>query len=102
MPTPTSRVLVKLRPDGALRAAEARSTLRPLYESKPGTDFRAAASPQWFVAELPEGAATPWDVAHTQVAARLGVAESDVIFAEPDLVHDIYRDAHETPPGRPF
>ena len=102
MPTPTSRVLVKLRPDGALRAAEARSTLRPLYESKPGTDFRAAATPQWFVAELPEGAATPWDVAHTQVAARLGVAESDVIFAEPDLVHDIYRDAHETPPGRPF
>src|SRR5687767_10057855 len=102
MPTPTSRVLVKLRPDGALRAAEARSSLRPLYEPRPGTEFGAAATPQWFVAELPEGTATPWDLAHTQVAARLGVTDSDVIFAEPDLVHDIYRDANETPPGRPF
>src|SRR5262245_33682527 len=102
MPTPTSRVLVKLRPEGVLRAAEARSNLRPLYDSKPGGDFRAAATPQWFVADLPGSVATPWDLAHTQVAFRLGVAESDVMFAEPDLVHDIYRDANATPAGRPF
>ena len=101
MPTPTSRVLVKLRPDGALRAAEARSNLRPLYDSKPGADFRAAATPQWFVADLPDAAATPWDLAHTQIASRLGVAESDVMFAEPDLVHDIYRDTNQTPADRP-
>jgi hypothetical protein len=102
MPTPTSRVLVKLRPDGALRAAEIRSNLRPLYDSKPGADLRAAATPQWFVADLPEAAATPWDLAHTQIASRLGVAESEVMFAEPDLVHHIYRDTNQTPAGRPF
>lgn len=88
-----NRILVKLRPGSALRATESRANLRPLSEA--ADVFAAAATPQWFVADLPDGAATPWDLAHAQVAAQLGVAESDVVFAEPDLVHKIYRDGNE-------
>src|SRR5262245_18334599 len=91
------RVLVKLRPSNALRAAESRANLWPLYEPRAGAvgAFGLDSTPQWFVADLPDGAASPWDLAHAQVAAQLGVAESDVVFAEPDLVHDIFRDGNE-------
>src|SRR5262245_44546773 len=91
------RVLVKLRPSNALRAAESRANLWPLYEPRAGAvgAFGLDSTPQWFVADLPDGAATPWDLAHAQVAAQLGVAESDVVFAEPDLVHNIFRDGNE-------
>jgi hypothetical protein len=100
-PAETNRVLVKLRPSNALLGAAARGGLRPLH----GTPDAAAATlgigaePQWFVAELREGAATPWDLAHMRVADQLGVAESDVVFAEPDLVHDLVQDPDEPPPG---
>jgi subtilisin family serine protease len=96
-PTAPNRILVKLRPSNALRAAESRANLRPLYESRSAAigAFGLDSTPQWFVADLPEGASTPWDLAHAQVAGQLGVAESDVVFAEPDLVHDIYRDGNE-------
>src|SRR4051794_38788520 len=92
-----NRILVKLRPSNALRAAESRANLRPLYESSAAATgaFGLDSTPQWFVADLPDGASTPWDLAHAQVADQLGVAESDVVFAEPDLVHDIYRDGNE-------
>jgi hypothetical protein len=93
----SNRVLVKMRPSTALRAAESRSSLRPLYDGVPaaGSVFGFDATPQWFIAELPEGAASPWDAAHARVADQLGVAESNVLFAEPDLIHDIYIDEHE-------
>ena len=100
----TNRVLLKLRPSNALRAAESRVDLRPLYES-PRTlaaSLGLDPTPQWFVAELPEAAATPWDLAHARVGAQLGIAESDVLFAEPDIVHTIFRDAEEAPPGEAF
>jgi subtilisin family serine protease len=92
--TDSNRVLVKLRPSTALRAAEARTNLRPLYDmpSARAAAFNVGAEPQWFVAELPDGASTPWDLAHARVADQLGVAESDVIFAEPDLVHNVFPD----------
>jgi hypothetical protein len=98
-----NRVLVKLRPSSGLRAAESRVNLRPLYDRPvaPAASFGFEAAPQWFIAELPEGAGSPWDAAHARVAGQLGVAESDVIFAEPDLIHDIYLDDDEsrTPEG---
>ena len=92
--TAGNRVLVKLRPVTALRAAEPRASLRPLYQS-PKRDagiLGLAAETQWFLAELPDGAASAWDLAHQRVADQLGVAESDVLFAEPDLLQSIYPD----------
>lgn len=97
-PAETNRVLVKLRPSNALRAAESRANLRPLYDTPQftaGAGFGLDSTPQWFLAELPDGAATPWDLAHAQIASQLGVAESDVIFAEPDIIHDVYQDTNE-------
>ena len=102
MAEPTNRVLVKLRPSNALRAAESRAKLRPLYETPVMTEgFGVDAGAQWYLAELPGGAASPWDLANSQIAGELGVAESDVVFAEPDIVHDVYVDTNEerTPEG---
>ena len=81
-----SRLLVKLRNANALRLGESRVNLRPLYETVPAR-LGIGAEEQWFLAELPDGAETPWDLAHARVAAQLGVDESDVIFAEPDLLN---------------
>src|SRR5947209_7360877 len=99
-PDETNRVLVKLRPSGAsaLRAAESRARLRPLHDTPSQTQagvFGLDAAPQWFLAELPDGGATPWDLAHARVADQLGVSESDVVFAEPDLVHNVFQDTNE-------
>jgi hypothetical protein len=96
------RILVKLRPSSALRAVS-RANLRPLHDApaKP-QPLGLAATPQWYVAELPDGRETPWDLAHAQVAAQLGIAEGEVLFAEPDIVHDIYRDPMEAAGDVPF
>lgn len=100
----TGRVLVKLRPSNALRAAESRANLRPLYEPKAASPFAASDSePQWFIADLPEGGPTPWDSAHARVGAQLGVAESDIVFAEPDVLHrNVYQDTNEEHIGEAF
>jgi hypothetical protein len=97
-------VLVKLRPSSALRAAASRGNVQPLYEPPAGAtaSLGLAGEPQWFLAELPDGAATPWDLAHARVADQLGVAESDVVFAEPDLMHDLVQYPEEPPPGAAF
>ena len=103
-PADSNRVLVKLRPSNALRAAESRANLRPLYGTR-GTAaaaFGVGAEPQWFLADLPDGAATPWDLAHARVAQQLGLSESDVIFAEPDVVHPVFQDANERAAGQAF
>jgi subtilisin family serine protease len=60
-------------------------------------NFGIAAAPQWYIADLPDGADRPWDLAHARVADQLGVSSSDVLFAEPDLVvPDAYVDQNET------
>jgi hypothetical protein len=103
-PTETNRVLVKLRVSNALRAAESRTNLRPLYgvPQPMAGGFGLDSTPQWFLAELPDGAATPWDLAHARIAGQLGISESDVVFAEPDILHNIFRDANEEPVGPGF
>lgn len=103
-PEAANRILVKLRPSGALRASESRANLRPLYDSPraEAASFGLDSAPRWYLAELPEGAATPWDLAHARVAAQLGVSETDVVFAEPDVVHNVYRDANEEEVGPGF
>jgi subtilase family protein len=94
-----NRLLVKLLPSVSLAAADPRANLRPLYESAPQTTtFGVGAAPAWFLADLPEEAATPWDLAHSQVASQLGVDESAVIFAEPDLAQT-FPDTNEKNPG---
>jgi hypothetical protein len=97
-PADTNGVLVKLRPSAALRAAESRAGLRPLHD-RPSAGFELGAEPDWFVADLPGGAPSPWDLAHDRVADQLGVAGSDVLFVEPDLVHDIFPTDDERPEG---
>ena len=84
MPAPT-RILLKLRPQATLGVAATRANLRPLHdELPPPEEFGLAAEPAWYLAELEEGP-TPWDAAHARIAGQLGIAESDVLFAEPDL-----------------
>jgi len=92
----TTRLLIKVRPSEGLGAAASRIDLQPLHETaEPGAAFAAGASPRWFVAQMPEAAASSWDLAHERVADQLGVAASDVVFVEPDILHDVYRDTPE-------
>lgn len=98
----TQTLLLKLRSSSrrALSSESASARIEPLYETRGGEPFALGAESAWFLADLPVDDATPWDHAHTRIADRLGIAESDVLFAEPDLVHRIYRDrAEETPDG---
>jgi len=65
----SNRVLVQLRPSTSLAAAEARANLRPLFDHPVSAGgLRAEATPQWYLADLPEGAATAWDSAHARLA----------------------------------
>ena len=97
--SPDGAVLLKLRPSLALRAAGSRTNIRPLHDNPQGMNamMGIGAEPQWFVAELADGGPTPWDLAHSRVADQLGIDESDVIIAEPDLVHNVFVDTNENP-----
>lgn len=100
---PANRVLIKLRPSNALRVAASRVKIEPLYEVSPSAAaFGFDGAPQWFLAELPDGAATPWDLAHARVGDQLGVAESDIVFVEPDIIHDVFHDTNGVPAGQAF
>ena len=83
----SNRILVKLRPTVSLAAATTRANLRPLHDEQPAAPALGLSSePMWYLADLPDRAGpTPWDLAHAQVADQLGLDESAVLFAEPDL-----------------
>src|SRR6266478_8362532 len=85
--TNSNRILVKLRPSIGFAAADPKVNLRPLYGETPRTNaFGIADAPAWYLADLPDaGGPNSWDLAHAQVADQLGVDESAVLFAEPDL-----------------
>jgi subtilisin family serine protease len=99
---PNQRFLVKLAPQAqaTLGVAAAGANLRPLYEeaapAAAGAGFGLAAAPAWFLADLPEGGATAWDGAHAQVAGQLGIDESAVLYAEPDLAQTYYFSENQT------
>ncbi len=116
MPNAPQRFLVKLAPQAqvAFGLAASRANLRPLYDEvqplagspgplagaglPPGQGLapRAApAAPAWYLADLPDGGPTPWDGAHAQVAGQLGIDESAVLYAEPDLAHEIFTSDNE-------
>src|SRR5829696_3798204 len=88
------RILVKLQASALLGAAAARANLRPVFDRpSAGGGFGVDGAAQWFIADVPDLAvspgtqANPWDFAHARVAVQLGVAEDDLVFAEPDWVH---------------
>ena len=83
----SNRILVKLQPTMALAAADTRSNLRPLYKTAaPTSVLGLAGAPTWYLADLPDTVGpNPWDLAHARVADQLGIDESAVLFAEPDL-----------------
>jgi hypothetical protein len=99
----SQRILVKLRPGPALPAGAARGNLRPLYDDVALNRLAAAAAPSWHLADLADtGGPTAWDAAHNRIADQLGVSESDVLFAEPDLPQ-CYPDLNEANKGKqPF
>lgn len=93
--TQVNRVLVKLRASTPLAAAAANANLRPVFDRPfPSGGLGADSAPQWFIADVPDLAisprrqATPLDFAHARLADQLGVDEDDLLFAEPDRVHD--------------
>lgn len=97
-------ILVKLRSSSALNATGSRANLRPLHDTPQlqSAAFGIGDQPQWYLADLPDGAESPWDLAHARVADQLGVAESDVIFAEPDIVNNIYEPGTLATAGQTF
>jgi hypothetical protein len=99
-----NRVLLKLRPSAGLAAADPRANLRPLHDTPKATPtFGFTAAPAWYIADLPDGADRPWDMAHSQVARQLGIEASDLLFAEPDLLQNIFPDTNEVGmSGQPF
>ena len=97
------RLLIKLRDVEAFAAADPRANLRPLYAStRPIGSLGLESGPSWYIADLAVTSENPWDLAHGEVAAQLGVDDSAVLFAEPDLIHTIYPDPGETDTGGPF
>ena len=95
-------LLVKIRPSNRLRLAESRVDLEPLYDS-PSTSAREGfgidSAPQWYLTRLIDGAETPWDQAHARIASQLGIDESDVLFAEPDLIQSVFLEKSEENTG---
>jgi hypothetical protein len=88
------RILVKLRASASRGASGARANLRPVFDRPAaGGGFGVDGAAQWFIADLPDLPLSPgvqanlWDFAHARVADQLGVAEDDILFAEPDWVH---------------
>lgn len=84
MAEPT-RLLVELRPGADRGLAARRTNLRPLFERAPAAELGVAAEPRWYVADLPAEAPSPWDAAHSRLAAAMGLAPEDLVYAEPDL-----------------
>jgi len=95
------QVLVKLRSSAAALQADGRANLRPLRVTVPGSApaLGIGTEPQWFIADLPNDAANPWDLAHTRLADQLGVADADVMFAEPDLAQNAFPDDGDVAPA---
>ena len=88
------RLLLKLRPQAPLSAVNATANLRPLFEQFAGSSGpMGLTSAQWFLADTPN-LAPGWDTAHTrEVAGALGLNGDSVLFVEPDIQNEMFRDA---------
>lgn len=101
----TARLLMKLQPGVKPKRVPGGPELRPLH---PATrDERAkAAAPGWYLVDLLDVDPSPWDAAHSLVksASALGLEESNIVCAEPDLLQrSLYRNVKtvENPAHRP-
>jgi len=94
----TGVVLAKLRSTQQLLSVSDRHDIEPLHETAPNSQspeaFALDSRPRWFAIRTEESA-NPWDQAHNRVADQLGLAPDDVLFVEPDLIHNIYNDTNE-------
>src|SRR5438132_6529050 len=83
----SNRILVKVRASCGVGAAASKVNLRPLHARPPQVNaFGISDAPEWYLADLPDtDEPNPWDLRHARVADQLGVDESAVLFAEPDL-----------------
>ncbi|MEL6980988.1 MAG: S8 family serine peptidase [Actinomycetota bacterium] len=93
----TELLLAKIRSTDRLLGVSGRRGVEPMRvgppDGRPG--LALDGRPEWFMVETdPE--ASPWDQAHARVASQLGIDESDVLFVEPDRVHDINEGFDET------
>ena len=90
-------LLAKIRSSERLLGLAGRRGVEPMRVGDPdgATPLALDGRPEWFMVETdPE--ASPWDQAHAQVAAQLGIEASDVLFVEPDRVHDLNQGFDET------
>jgi len=103
----SQRLLLKLRSVAGLAAAAPQANLRPLFDEPRKTAASEtlgliSGTPTWYVADLPDMEPNPWDSAHSQVADALGIDDSAILFAEPDLPQS-YPDQNEiNPKGSPL
>lgn len=96
----SQRLLLKLVPQAGLAAANVRANLRPLFDSAGagGAPLALGSEPSWYIADLPDMEPNPWDSAHSQIGDALGIDDSAILFAEPDLPQS-YPDQNEVNPG---
>ena len=100
----SNRILVKLSPTIALAATNSRANLRLLHdEVSQDRGLGLTSTPAWYLADLPDQTGpNPWDLAHAQVADQLGIDESAVLFAEPDLPQHFLEGTETDSVGRPL
>jgi hypothetical protein len=98
------RLLIKLHPQANLAAVNVRANLRPLFEptEDPAALGLTADAAAWYVADVGDLALNPWDAAHGRIASALGIDESAVLFAEPDLPQSYPDQTEANPGGNPF
>src|SRR5437773_7580190 len=94
------RLLLKLRPQTSLAAADSNANLRPLFDAtvQPNELALTGDSASWFIADVPDLGPTGWDAAHSRVSEALGIDDSAILFVEPDLAQS-YPDQNEANVG---
>jgi subtilisin family serine protease len=83
----TTRLLLKLQPGVKAKPVQGGPELRPLHPAIQQERAKAAV-PAWYLVDLLDIDPSPWDAAHSLVksASVLGLEESNIICAEPDLL----------------
>src|SRR5262249_40170403 len=98
------RLLLKLHPQTNFAAVDARANLRPLFEATPeaGAFGLTADAAAWYIADVGDLQANAWDSAYGRISDALGIDESSILFAEPDLPQSYPDQMEANPGGSPF
>jgi len=99
-----SRLLVKISARASRTSLAANASLRPLFEVHPQAEgFELSSeSATWYLADQQDLGPLPWDAAHGRVADMLGLDESHVLFAEPDIAQHYPTENEANPGGSAF